>query len=98
MMTPPSKMLTPWALLISMPAEPETTPALKMPPVKVGPAMLIAVLLERTSCALDQDAVARRLDAAAVDDPAGDRAREQGDAGFRRDRTGIDNTAHDARN
>jgi hypothetical protein len=50
-MTPPSKMLTEWALLIKMPAEPETTPELEMPPVKVGPAMSIAVLLERTSLA-----------------------------------------------
>ena len=49
MIAPPSKMLTAWALLISMPAEPETTPVLKMPPVKVGPAMSIAVLLARTS-------------------------------------------------
>ena len=32
-----------------MPAEPDTAPALKMPPVKVGPAMSIAVLLARTS-------------------------------------------------
>ena len=48
---PPSKMLTEWALLIKMPAEPETTPKLEMPPVKVGPAMSIAVLLERTSLA-----------------------------------------------
>jgi hypothetical protein len=27
-------MVTEWALLISMPAEPETTPELEMPPVK----------------------------------------------------------------
>ncbi len=49
--TPPSKMLTAWALLIKMPAKPDTTPLLVMPPVKVGPAMSIAVLLERTSLA-----------------------------------------------
>ena len=48
---PASKMLTALALLIKMPAEPETTPLLVMPPVKVGPAMLIAVLLERISLA-----------------------------------------------
>jgi hypothetical protein len=44
-------MLTEWALLIKMPAEPETTPALEMPPVKVGPAMLIAISLEWISLA-----------------------------------------------
>ena len=44
MMAPPSKMLTAWALLISMPAEPEIAPKLEMPPVKVSPAMSIAVL------------------------------------------------------
>ena len=49
MIVPPSKMLTARALLISMPAEPETTPVLRMPPVKVRPAMSIAVLLARTS-------------------------------------------------
>ena len=53
---------------------------------------------ENLARAVDQDAVARRLDGAAVDDRAGDGAREQGDAGLRRDRAGIDDTAHDARN
>ena len=45
-------MLTGFAVLISMPAEPEITPKLAMPPVKVGPAMAIAVLLARISLAL----------------------------------------------
>ena len=45
MMAPASKMLTGCAVLISMPAEPEITPKLEMPPVKVGPAMAMAVLL-----------------------------------------------------
>ena len=45
MMVPASKMLTGCAVLISMPAEPEMTPELEMPPVKVGPAISIAVLL-----------------------------------------------------
>jgi hypothetical protein len=49
---PASKMLTGRAVLISMPAEPEITPKLVMPPVKVGPAMAIAVLLARISLAL----------------------------------------------
>jgi hypothetical protein len=40
-------MLTACAFLISIPAEPETTPKLDMPPVKVGPAMSMAVLLAR---------------------------------------------------
>ena len=75
MIAPASKMLTGCAVLISMPAEPEITPKLEMPPVKVGPAMAIAVLLgENLARAVDQDAVARRLDCAAVDDRAGDGA------------------------
>src|SRR6185369_10197245 len=48
--------------------------------------------------AVDQNAVARRLDAAAVDDRPENGALEQGDAGLRRDCSGIDDAAHDARN
>jgi hypothetical protein len=53
MIVPASKMLTAWALAISMPAEPEITPKLVIPPVKVRPAISIAVLLPaRISLAL----------------------------------------------
>jgi hypothetical protein len=45
-------MLTGCAVLISMPADPEITPKLLMPPVKVGPAMTIAVLPATISPAL----------------------------------------------
>jgi hypothetical protein len=43
MMAPASVMLTEPTLAMTMPAEPEITPALKMPPVKLVPVMSIAV-------------------------------------------------------
>ena len=49
------------ALAISMPAEPEITPKLEMPPMKVGPAISTAVCVDRILlAAVDQDAVACR--------------------------------------
>ena len=41
-MLPASKMLTPDTWVMSMPPEPEITPELTMPPVKVLPAMSMA--------------------------------------------------------
>jgi hypothetical protein len=52
MMAPASKMLTGRALLMAMPAEPEITPKLVIPPVKILPAMATAVLVARISLAL----------------------------------------------
>jgi hypothetical protein len=59
-----------------MPAEPEITPKLVMPPVKILPAIDRGLGREDFAGAVDEDAVAHRLDAAAVDDCTGDSAVE----------------------
>ena len=94
MIVPPSKMLTGCAVLISMPAEPETKPELEMPPVKVGSGDVDRGLAgENLARAVDQDAGFVALMLAAVDDGAGHRGREDADAEFPRDGAGIDDPA-----
>jgi hypothetical protein len=77
-----------------MPAEPDTKPVLKMPPVKSGSGDVDRGLAgENLAQAVDADAGFRRFDAAAVDDAAGHRGREDADAEFPRDGAGIDDPA-----
>ena len=100
MIVPASKMLTAWAPAISMPAEPEITPKLVIPPVKVRPAISIAVLLPaRISLALSiRIPWLVATIAAAVHDRAEDNAAAQdGNAGRGRDLAVVEDVAGEGR-
>ena len=95
-MTPASKMLTGRALLMAMPAEPDHPEIGDAGGENLAGDRDRGLGREDFAGAVDEDAVAHRLDAAAVDDRTGDSAVEEGNAGCGDNRAGVRKIAREA--
>ena len=95
---PPEKLVTPDTRMPAFVPPADSVPALEMPPVKVGPEILMAVAAEVIWLApsIRMPWLEPRM-SAVVDDRAGDGRMDNADRGLRRDRAAVGDIADEGR-